>query len=66
MESIQDITRVKMVVKETVKQPMLLTKEEIKLIERLRQLCRRSKGCLVIVEPSHHLSWYVTNDKESS
>jgi len=55
-----------MVVKETVKQPMLLTKEEIKLIERLRQLCRRSKGCLVIVEPSHHLSWYVTNDKESS
>jgi hypothetical protein len=47
------------------KQSMLLTKEEIRLIERIRHLCRRPKNCLVIVEPGCFLSWCVTGDKES-
>lgn len=52
-------------IKESRKQEMLLTKEEIRLIERIRQLCRRPEFCLVIVQPSYLLSWWVTGDKES-
>jgi hypothetical protein len=52
-------------VKSSQKQSMLLTKEEIRLIERIRQLCRKTKPCLIIVRPEAFLSWYVAEDKES-
>lgn len=47
------------------KQNMLLTKEEVKLIERLRQLRRQSENHFVIVKPDFDLCWWVADRKES-
>lgn len=44
---------------------MLLTRDEVRLIERLRQVCRQSRDAVIIVHPGECLRWQVAEKVES-